>query len=94
MAPCGSSGQARCKLQHVIEVYSDDVLLRSVGAVAGLNAASVLGLQVGSADGQKVLVRDGGGEVVAQAVGTKDVLAESAVEGACNWNYEVVALVA
>jgi glucan endo-1,3-alpha-glucosidase len=75
---------------YTIEVYSNDALIGSFSGVEGLNYESVPGLQAGA--GQSIRVLDAGGNVVAAANGTKDVLDESADASMCNWNYEVVGL--
>ncbi|EEA23262.1 hypothetical protein TMatcc_002120 [Talaromyces marneffei ATCC 18224] len=75
---------------YTIEVYSNHNLIRSFSGVQGLNYESVPGLQAGG--GQYIRVLGGGGNVVAVANGTKDVLSESADASVCNWNYEVVGL--
>jgi glucan endo-1,3-alpha-glucosidase len=76
---------------YSINVYSDGNLLQTVAAKAGLNGGSIPGVQAGSASTQKIEVTDSSGTVVASAVGTKDVLSESAND-TCNWNYEVVGI--
>lgn len=82
----------RSTSSYTINVYSNGNQIGSFPGHPGLNAQMVLGLQPGAASGQKVEVVDNAsGTVVARAVGTKDVTAESVdANGVCNYNYEVV----
>ncbi|KAL3455761.1 glycosyl hydrolase family 71-domain-containing protein [Aspergillus heterothallicus] len=75
---------------YTIEVVSNGQTIGTYPATAGLNYRMVLGLRAGQE--QRVVVRDGAGAVVASAVGTKAVLAQSSSSSLCNWNYEVVGL--
>ncbi|CRG83032.1 hypothetical protein PISL3812_00380 [Talaromyces islandicus] len=74
---------------YSIEVYSNSKLIGNFSGVAGLNYQSVPGLQAGG--GQSISILQGG-NVVASAKGTKDVLSQSSNSTICNWNYEVVGL--
>lgn len=76
---------------YSIKVYSNNNLLQTVSATAGLNGGMILGLQTGTAATQRLEVVDASGSVVASAAGTKDVLGQSP-NATCNWNYEVVGL--
>ena len=74
---------------YIIQVYSNNDLIGSFKGKAGLNYNAVPGLQLGG--GQRLVVQNSAGTLVAQATGTKDVLAQSP-NATCNWNYEVVGL--
>lgn len=74
---------------YTIRVYSNSKLIGSFVGQKGLNYNSVLGLAVGG--GQIIQVIDGSNQIVASAIGTKNVVAQSA-NATCNWNYEVVGL--
>ncbi|KAK8157800.1 glycoside hydrolase [Phyllosticta citrichinensis] len=68
-----------------IKVYSGGNVIASVPGVAGLNAQSVPGIQLGA---QKVELLKADGTVLGAGSGTVDVVAET--DGTCNFNYQVV----
>jgi glucan endo-1,3-alpha-glucosidase len=79
--PAGSTGLS-------VRVTSGGVVLQTIPIVAGLNYASVPGIQLGA---QMMEVADSSGNVVLTASGTVDVQADAA-DGDCSFNYEVVGL--
>lgn len=72
---------------YTIKVYSNNKVIGTFAGQKGMNYNSVLGLEAGS--GQKIEVLHGE-DLVAKAIGTKKVLAQSPKD--CNWNFEVVGL--
>jgi glucan endo-1,3-alpha-glucosidase len=77
---------------YTITVHSNGQQIGSFAGKSGLNWQTVLGLQAGKASSQVVRVVDSSGNIVASAVGTKDVFSQSNDSTLCNWNYEVVGL--